>query len=79
MIYTRWSFLCAPTPFCWGRGRGGVEPPTKFSIRGGGNLTEPQLFEGIAGKDGDPFIDGWLEFSHKNKSEFEIFNSKKSF
>ena len=56
-----------------------VEPPTKFSIReGGGNLTEPQLFEGVAGKDGDPFIDGWLEFSHKNKSKSEIFNSKKS-
>ena len=42
-----------PLPFS----RGGVEPPTKFSKRGGG-LTGPQLLEGAAGKEGGDFFQG---------------------
>ena len=36
---------------------GGVEPPTKFSKRGGG-LTGRQLLEGDAGKEDDDFFQG---------------------
>ena len=55
---------------------GGVEPPTKFSKRGG--LTGPQLLEGVAGKEGVTLIRRGLQFSHKNKLKSEIFNDKKS-
>ena len=55
---------------------GRVEPPTKFSKRGG--LTGPQLLEGVAGKEGGEFFQGGLQFSHKNKLKSEIFNDKKS-
>ena len=37
---------------------GGVEPPTKFSKRGGGGLTGRQLLEGDAGKEDDDFFQG---------------------
>ena len=47
---------------------GGVEPPTKFSKRGG--LTGPQLLEG-----GD-FFQGGCNFHIKNKLKSEIFNDK---
>ena len=48
-----------PSPFCRG-----VEPPMKFSKMGG--LTGPQLFEGVAGKEGDDFFQGGgLQFLHK--------------
>ena len=36
---------------------GGVEPPTKFSKRGG-SLTGPQLLEGVAEKEGGDFFQG---------------------
>ena len=49
---------------------GRVEPPTKFSKRGG--LTGPQLLEG-----GD-FFQGGCNFHIKNKLKSEIFNDKKS-
>ena len=55
---------------------GRVEPPTKFSKRGG--LTGPQLLEGVAGKEGVTLIRRGLQFSHKNKLKSEIFNDKKS-
>ena len=55
---------------------GRVEPPTKFSKRGG--LTGPQLLEGVAGKEGVTLIRQGLQFSHKNKLKSEIFNDKKS-
>ena len=35
---------------------GGVEPSTKFSKRG--SLTGPQLWEGVAGKEGGNFFQG---------------------
>ena len=53
--------MCTPSPFCWGGG--GVEPPTKYSKRGG--LTRPQLLEGVAGKEGGDFFQGELQFLHK--------------
>ena len=59
-----------PPPYSSGRG---VEPPTKFSKRGG--LTGPQLLEGVARKEGVTFFREGLQFSHKLKSE--IFNDKR--
>ena len=54
-----------PLPLSAGAGGGGVvEPPTKFSKRGGG-LTGPQLLEGVAGKEGGDFFQGELQFSCK--------------
>ena len=50
-------------PFCWGWGGGGFEPPTKFSKRGG--LTGPQLWEGVAGKEGITFFKGVAIFTKK--------------
>ena len=41
-----------------GGGRGGVEPPTKFST------FKPQLLEEVAGKEAVTFFRG-LQFSHK--------------
>ena len=55
---------------------GGVEPPTKYSKRGG--LTRPQLSEEVAGKEGDDFFQGGCNFYIKNKLKSEIFNDKKS-
>ena len=40
---------------------GRVEPPTKFSKRGG--LTGPQLLEGVAGKEGVTFFRGVAIFT----------------
>ena len=37
---------------------GGVEPPTKFSKKGGGGLTGPQLFGGGGGNKGVIFFKG---------------------
>ena len=58
--------LCAPPLSVgggvgWG-GVGGVEPPTKFSKRGGG-LRGPQLLEGVAGKEGVTFFRGFAIFT----------------
>ena len=55
-------------------GGGGVEPPTKFSIRGGEGLTGSQFVEGVAGKrEGVTFFrDGGCSFYLKS----EIFNDK---
>ena len=66
--------MCTPLS-AGGTGEGG-EPPTKFS-RKEGDLTRPQLLEGVAGKEGSLFSGG-LQFSHKNKLKLEIFNAKKS-
>ena len=53
-----------------------IEPPTKFSKRGGS--TGPQLLEGVAGKDGgDRFRVGSCYFHIKNKLKSQIFNDKK--
>ena len=62
-----------PPPLC----RGG-EPPTKFSKRGG--LTEPQLLEGVTGKEEGDFFQ-WVGCNRhiKNKLKSEIFNDKKKF
>ena len=43
-----------PLSAAGGRGGGGLEPPTKFSKRGG--LTGLQLLEGVAGKEGGDFF-----------------------
>ena len=50
-----------PPPFCWG-----VEPPTKFSKRGG--LTGPQLWEGVAGKEEVTFFRGVAIFRKKKNN-----------
>ena len=42
-------------------GGGGVEPPTKFSKRGG--LTGPQLLEGVAEREGVTFFSGVAIFA----------------
>ena len=60
-------------PFCRG-----VEPPTKFSKRGGGGLTGPQLLKGVAGKEGGDFFQGGCNFHISNKLKSETFNDKKS-
>ena len=69
--------VCNP-PFCWGGG--GVEPPTKFSKRGG--LPGPQLGEGGCWKRGDNFFqEEFAIFTKKKKKEklkSKIFNDKKS-
>ena len=60
------SIVCT-FPFCWGGGR--VEPPTKFSKRGG--LIGPQLLQGVAGKEGVTIFGeggGGLQFSHKKNN-----------
>ena len=61
-------------PFLFG---GGVEPPTKFSKKGGGGLTGPQLLVGFSGKQGADFFQGNWNFQPKKK-KCEIFNDKKS-
>ena len=53
-----------------------VEAPTKFSKSG--DLTGPQILEGVAEKEGGEFFQGGFQFSHENKLKFEIFNDKKS-
>ena len=69
--------MCTPPPplfFCW---RGKVEPPTKFSKRGG--LTGPQLLEGGCWKEGVKFFKGGGgALFTKKKLKSEIFNDKKS-
>ena len=51
--------FCAPPNLS--AGGGGVEPPTKFSKKGGG-LTGSQFLEGVAEKEGMTF-----DFSTQNK------------
>ena len=72
MIIGHCYIVGTPPPFL----QGWVEPPTKFSKRGG--LAGTQLLEGVAGKEGGDFFQGGLQFSHKNKLKSEIFNDKKS-
>ena len=55
---------------------GGVEPPTKFSEKGGG-LTGPQLLEGVCWERGGDFFQWGWNFQPK-KIKCEIFNDKKS-
>ena len=70
----------SPPPFCFlvstgvGEG-GGVEPPTKFSERGG--LTGPPLLVVVTGKEGSDFFQGGCAFHIKNKLKSEIFDDKK--
>ena len=54
---------CVLTPFCWGGGGNwGVEPPTKFSKKGG--LDRTSTFRGdLLGKRGVKLFRG-LQFSH---------------
>ena len=40
-------------------------------------MTGPQLLEGVCWGRGGDFIQGGVQFSHKNKSKSEMFNSKK--
>ena len=47
------TIVCTPSLL----GDGGGEPPTKFSKKEG-NLTRPQLLEGVAGKEGSLFSGG---------------------
>ena len=60
--------------------KGGVEPPTRFSERGG--LTGPQFLEGGCWERGGDFFQGGgggCNFSTQNKLNFGVFNDKKSF
>ena len=64
--------------YLWNKLPTKVEPPTKFSkMGGGGSLTRPQLWEGVAGKEGGNFSGGGLQF-YKTIKKSEIFNDKKS-
>ena len=70
--YGKASIVCTPPLSAAGE----VEPPTKFSKRGG--LTGPQSLErGWWGKGGD-FIRRVWNFHTKDKLKSEIFNDKKS-
>ena len=72
--------VCTPSPpFLQGWGGGvGVEPPTKFSKKRGGDLTGSQLLEeGCWERGGDFFQGGGCDFHIKNKLKSEIFNDKK--
>ena len=63
-----------PLPFCRE-----VEPPTKFSKRGGRGLDRTSTFRGgLLGKRRITFFKGGCNFYIKNKLKFEIFNDKKS-
>ena len=68
-------------PFCSGGkggGEGGVEPPIKFSKRGG--LTGSQLLlEGACWESGGWLFPGGCNFYTKNKLKSKIFNDKKKF
>ena len=55
---------------------GRVEPPTKFSKRGGGLGRTSTLRRGCW-KRGGKFFQGGLQFLQKNKLKSEIFNDKK--
>ena len=44
------NIVCTPPSFLMGEGEGG--PPTKISKKRGGDLTGPQLLEGLLGKSG---------------------------
>ena len=69
--------VCTP-PLCWGER---VEPPTKFSKRGGGRLDRTSTFRGGCWERGGDFFQrgGGCNFHIKNKSKSEIFNEKKKF
>ena len=59
-------------------GRGGVEPLTKFSKKGGGGLDRTLVFRGVlVRKRGMAFLRRGCNFYVKNKLKFEIFNDKK--
>ena len=49
-----------------------------FEKEGGGDLTGPQLLEGVTGKEGRAFFQGGCTFHMKNKLKSEIFNDQKS-
>ena len=58
VLYHHCCKVCTPPPLS----AGGIEPPTKFSKRGGG-LTGPQLLEGDCWERGeDDFFHGGLQF-----------------
>ena len=77
----QWLFIVDTPPPPHPLSEGEIEPPTKFSKRGGG-LTGLQLLEGGCWQRGGDFFQGgggsWLQFSHKNELKSEIFNDKKS-
>ena len=54
---------------------GRVEPPTRFSKRGG--WTGPQLLEVVCWEREAWLYSEGVQFSRKNKSKSEIFNGKK--
>ena len=56
---------------------GAVEPPTKFSKKGGG-LDRISVFRRGAGKERGDLFQGGCNFYIKNKPKSEIFNNKKS-
>ena len=62
-----------PPPFLLGV----VEPPTKFSKRGGG-LAGSQFLEGVVGKEGVTSFRG-VQFLHKQKLRSDKFNNTKKF
>ena len=67
----------APPSFCRGGG-GGIEPPTKFSKRGGG-LDRTSTFKGgLLGKTGLTLFKEGCNFHKKKKLKSETFNDKKS-
>ena len=62
MIYVYGLKVCTPSLSSQGGGGGGLSLQPNFQKRG---LTESQLLEGAAGKDGGDFFQGvGLQFSH---------------
>ena len=73
-FFHHWAIVgTRPTPFLlWG-----VEPPIKFSKRGG--LDRTSTFKWGCWKRGEWLFAGGLQFSHKNKLKSEIFNDEKNY
>ena len=72
------TFLCTPPPSPFLLGGGEVEPPTKFSKRGG--LTVSQFWEGGCGERGGDFLGGMVGGGGVAVllwKKSEIFNDKK--
>ena len=59
---------CVGRGWCW----------ASYQIFKKGGLAGSQFWEVITRKEGGYFFQGGLQFLHKNKLKYEIFNEKKS-
>ena len=65
------------TPTFCSAGGGGVEPPTKFSKKGGG-LTGPQILDGGCWERGADFFQGGCNFRIKINQNLKYLMTKKT-